>query len=118
MKKLLTETLQIDHHKIELEQAHRTGKLFPSSTRPIVIKFLRCKDKLEVFSKARALKGTDIFINEDFPEALQQKQKELLPAMRAAREKGEIAYLWYDKLIVHPPSQKPALRTRHNMLCL
>lgn len=77
VKKLLSEKLQIDHHKIELERAHKTGKPSPSSTRPrpIVVKFLRYKDKMEVLSKAKALKGTDIFINEDFSEAVRQKRK-------------------------------------------
>lgn len=77
VKKLLSEKLQIDHRKIELERAHKTGKPSPSSTRPrpIVVKFLRYKDKMEVLSKAKALKGTDIFINEDFSEAVRQKRK-------------------------------------------
>jgi len=117
VKKLLSEKLQIDHRRIELERAHRTGK--PSSSlpstrpRPIVAKFLRYKDKLEVLGKAKALKGTNIFINEDFPEAVRQKRKELLPAMRTARAEGKIAYLRNDKLIVHPPFQKPELKPKH-----
>ncbi len=116
VKKLLSEKLQIDPREIELERAHRSGKPSPSSTRPrpVIVKFLRYKDKLEVISKAKALKGMNIFINEDFPEAVQQKRKELLPAMWAARERGEIAYLRYDKLIVHSPSQKPVPGQRHN----
>lgn len=107
VRKLLKEKLKLDPLKIEIERAHRTGRI-PSSTRPrpIVVKFLRFKDKLEVLSNAKALKGTNIYINEDFPEAVRLKRKELLPAMKAAREKGDIAYLRYDKLIVHPPSQK------------
>ena len=118
MKKLLSEKLQIDHHRIELERADRTGKPPSSlpSTRPRPIltpKFLWYKDKLEVLSKAKALKGTNIFINKDFPEAVRQKRKELLPAMRTAWAEGKIAYLRYDKLIVHPPFQKPELKPKH-----
>ncbi|KAL7372326.1 hypothetical protein ABVT39_014222 [Epinephelus coioides] len=55
---------------------------------------------------AKKLKGTGIYINEDFSEAVRQKRKELLPAMRAARERGDIAYLSYDRLIVHAPGQR------------
>lgn len=44
VKKLLSEKLQIDHHRIELQRAHRTGKSsssLPSTRpRPIVAKFL------------------------------------------------------------------------------
>ena len=72
MRRLLTEMLQINHRTVGLERAHRTGRLSSSSTRPrpVVVKFLRHKDKLGVLSKAKALKGTNIFINEDFPEAV------------------------------------------------
>ena len=113
VKKLLSEKLELDPCKMEIERAHRIGKPSPSSTRPrpIVVKFLRFKDRVEVLNKAKVLKGTNIYINEDYPEAVRLKRKELLPAMRAAREKGEIAYLRYDKLIVHPPSQKLPLKS-------
>lgn len=109
VKKLLSEKLGIDHQKIELERAHRTGKTSSEATRPrpIVAKFLRFKDKQEVLSNAKKLAGTNIYINEDYPEAVRQKRKDLLPAMKEARKRGDIAYLRYDKLIVHPPSKKP-----------
>ncbi len=46
-------------------------------------------------SSAKKLKGTNIFINEDFSEALQLR-KELLPKLRAARDRGERAILKYE----------------------
>ena len=63
---MLSDKLHIDHRKIELERAHRTGRPSSSSTRPrpIVVKFLRYKDKLEVLTKVKALNDTDIFIDE------------------------------------------------------
>jgi len=102
--------------KIELDWAHRTGKpVTPSEKpRPIVVRFLRLKDKLAVLDKAKNLKGSGIFINEDFSETVRQRRKDLLPAMKAARERGDIAYLRYDKLIVHPPTQNPPQQRRAN----
>lgn len=106
VRKLFNENLQLDHLKLELEWAHRAGKpMLLKKPRPVVVRFLRMKDKLLVLDKAKNLKGSGIFINKDFPEAVQQKRKELLPAMKAAQERGDIAYLKYDKLIVHLPSQ-------------
>ena len=92
-----------------IERAHRTGN--PSGysgkrPRPIMIKFLRYKDKMDVLGKAKDLKGTKIYVNEDYTEAVRLKRKELIPAMKAARERGDIAYIRHDKLIVHPPAQK------------
>ena len=94
---------------MEIERAHRSGN--PSGysgkrPRPIVIKFLRHKDKMAVLGKAKELKGTSIYMNEDYSEGVKQKRRELIPAMKAARERGDIAYIRYDKLIVHPPTQK------------
>lgn len=74
--------------------------------RPIVARFLRFKDKVAVLERAKKLKGTNIFINEDFTEAVRQKRRDLLPALRAAREKGKIAYLRYGKLITRPATQR------------
>ena len=51
------------------------------------MKLLRIKDRDRVLSNAKKLKG--------------QKRRELLPQMKAARERGDFAVLRYDKLIVH-----------------
>lgn len=88
VRKLFSEKLQLDHLKIELDWAHRTGKPVTPSEKPrlqiIVVRFLRLKDKLAVLDKAKNLKGSGIFINEDFPETVRQSKKDLLPAMKAA----------------------------------
>lgn len=70
---------------------------------PIMVRFLRGKDKPAVLDRLKKLQGIGIFINEDFPEAVRQKRKELHPGLNAARERSEIQYSKYDKLIVHPP---------------
>ncbi|KAJ8390585.1 hypothetical protein AAFF_G00101910 [Aldrovandia affinis] len=106
---VITEKLHLDNSQMVIERAHRTGN--PSGysgkrPRPIVIKFLRYKDKMAVLSKAKDLKGTNIYVNDDYTEAVKQKRRELIPAMKAARERGDIAYIRFDRLIVHPASQK------------
>ena len=59
-----------------------------------------------MLEKAKKLKGTNIFINGDFTEAVQQKRRDLMPALKAAQDKGEIAYLRYDRLNTHPAKPK------------
>lgn len=46
--------------------------------RPVVERFLQLKNKLAVLDKAKNLKGSGIFINEDFPEAVRQKKEKNL----------------------------------------
>lgn len=113
---MFREKLDIVPTQIVIERAHRIGKSHvprsPSKEqgphtrsdrpRPIVVKLLRFKDKGTVLRKASKLRGTNIFINEDFPEAVRQRRKELLPKMMEARKNGLYAVLRYDKLITRP----------------
>jgi hypothetical protein len=62
------------------------------------------------------LRGTYIFLNRDYPEAVHQKRKELIPAMKAARAHRVIAYIRYDRLTVHTPSQKPGRDERAKLM--
>lgn len=71
-----------------------------------MVKFLWLKDKLAVLDKVKNLKGSGNFVSKDFPETVRQRRKELFPAMKAARERGDIAYLIYDKFIVCPITTK------------
>ena len=41
------------------------------------MKFLRFKDKLAVLEKAKCLKGSFVFINEDFSDAVRQRRNVL-----------------------------------------
>lgn len=108
VRKVLSQKLQLTR-EIEVERAHRTGrpKAEGDKPRPIVIKFLRHKDRAAVLQKAKCLKGTNIYINEDYTDHVRMKRKELMPELRAARNRGDIAYLRHDKLIVHPRSSTP-----------
>ncbi|CAL1591862.1 unnamed protein product [Knipowitschia caucasica] len=106
VKEILKEKLQLNH-VVEVERAHRVGK--PGGgrdwPRPIIARLLRWKDREEILQRAKRLKGTKILINED--ESIKRKRKELMPELRAARERGEMAFLRYDKLIIRPRSSTP-----------
>lgn len=106
VKQVVKEKLQLQR-EVEVERAHRTGKPGGDRPRPIVVKFLMRKDRTEILQRTRNLKGSRIYINEDFTEAVRRKRKELMPDLRAARERGDIAYLRQDKLIIHPRSSTP-----------
>ncbi|KAJ7987943.1 hypothetical protein DPEC_G00318480 [Dallia pectoralis] len=105
---VINEKLHLDSSQMVIERAHRTGNPSGYSGKRglSLVKFLRYKDKMAVLRKTKDLKGTNIYVNEDYTEAVRQKHKELIPAMKAARERGDIAYIRHDKLIVHPTAQK------------
>ena len=67
------------------------------------MKLLRFKDKEEILRRGSKLKGSKIYVNEDFTERVRQKRSELWPQLKEALDRGMVAYLRYDQLIVHPP---------------
>lgn len=87
VRAILVERLQLQH-SIEIERVHRTGKPAAGGNRPrsMVVKFLRSKDRSAVLERAKKLRGTNIYINEDHTDAVRMKRKELLPKLREARE--------------------------------
>ena len=52
----------LEQQKIEMERAHRTGKPVTNRERPrpIVVKFVKFKDKLAISEKEKNLKGSNI----------------------------------------------------------
>ena len=107
VRSLIAEKFKLDTGAMVIERAHRIGKRDPKGERqrPIVAKFLNFKDRELVWSRRKELKraAPGVYLNEDFSEAVRQKRKELLPKLREAWDRGDIAYFKFDHLVVHPP---------------
>ena len=73
-----------------------------SKHRQIVAKFQNLKTKEAILKNKKYLKGTNMFVREDFSEKILAKRKELLPKMHEERRKGNFAFLRYDKLVTYP----------------
>ena len=89
---------QVDTLKIE--RAHRTGATTAQRDRTIVVKFSSFKERDAIIREARTVKPRGVYVNEDYSQRVITRRKELLPQMREARERGKVAYLSFDKLIV------------------
>lgn len=100
VREILSSKLGLDDSEMEIERAHRIGQYQEGvSPEKLLVNFYV---KQTIMSSAKRLKGTNIFINEDFSEAFQLKRRELLPKLSAARDRGERAILKYDKLVILP----------------
>jgi len=95
---LLIEDLEITEPVI-IERAHRVGKLL-DKPRTIVCKILNWQDKENILSRARKLKGKNIFINEDFSEETTRIRKELFAQAKIHRCNGKYAKVIYNRLVV------------------
>ena len=67
----------------------------------IVFKLLSLKDKVKVLENCQKLRGSHIYINEDFCQATLQYRKELWKEVKRLREEEDkIAYLQYRSIVV------------------
>ncbi|XP_021350871.1 uncharacterized protein LOC110448770 [Mizuhopecten yessoensis] len=99
LRSFLHEQLGID--KVELGNTHRFGKHVRGRPRPIVARFLYNHDRANVLNNARHLKGTQYYINEQFPTEIEEKRRKLYPKMKELRQQGKRVKLVRDRLIVN-----------------
>ena len=94
---MLKERLDIENVKIE--RVHRARRKSRNKPRTIVCKLLGFKDKQIILRKAKLLKGTNIFINEDYCQDTVEYRKELWEEVKVLRSQGKIAYLNYRSIV-------------------
>ena len=91
---------------VQTERAHRSkkSKSNNNSQKPgtIVCKLLYYKQKDEILRNTKKLKGSNIFINEDFCHETMQYRKKLWEEVKNLRSQGKIAYLNYRSIVVVP----------------
>lgn len=100
VKSLLKESLELDEKNIIIERAHRTGKSKNGKPKQIVAKLLNYKDKETILKSSRKLKGSGIYINEDFSARVVKRRSEQQEALYQARREGKIAYFNVDRLVI------------------
>ena len=95
----LDNTMNINPDHIEIDRAHRLGSWRRDKVRPIVVKFLRYKDK-EAIRKAapEKLRGSRFGINEQFPKEVADRRRLLLPILKQEKNNRKRATLVIDKL--------------------
>ena len=103
VKEIFMKKLELENDII-IERAHRAGKSKygkKDQPRTIVCKLLSYKDKVKVLQYCKKLKGSHIYINEDFCQATLQYRKELWKEVKRLREEEDkIAYLQYLSIVV------------------
>ncbi|XP_065640514.1 uncharacterized protein LOC136073081 [Hydra vulgaris] len=85
--------------EIIVERAYRIGKIKEDkSPRTMIIKLLDFQNKK--LTSAKNLKGTGIFINEDFSNETMEIRKKLWEEVKRLRKEGKYAIIKYDKIFV------------------
>ncbi|CAH1112578.1 unnamed protein product [Psylliodes chrysocephalus] len=84
-----------------IDEVRRMGKYNIERKRPIIVKLNRESTKIMILQKNRRLKGTNIWIDEDYPKEVQEERRKLIIKIKEARNKGHKAQLRYNKLIIN-----------------
>lgn len=84
----------------DINKIYRLGKRKRENNkpRPVLCSFISNWKKTEIIKSKKNLKS--IYIAEDYSKDVLKKRKELQAKLIEERQKGNIAYLKYDKLIV------------------
>lgn len=90
-----------DAATIRVIRCHRLGPRTGTRPRSIIVRFHWFGDRTMVWESRQKLKGTNLFLNEDFPKEINERRKTLLPLMKAARQNGHRANLNVDKMHIN-----------------
>ncbi|XP_041379098.1 uncharacterized protein LOC121391585 [Gigantopelta aegis] len=99
IEKVCADKLEISDTLL-IDRAHMIGKISPGRDRPIVVKFSSFRQKEQVRKSSFKLKNTNFGIGEQFPKAVQEKRKLLMPAFKKAREENRSTAVVRDKLYI------------------
>ncbi|KAL1447204.1 hypothetical protein WDU94_013866 [Cyamophila willieti] len=94
---LLKNRLEVNLEKDQIDFTRVSGK---DKKGPIIMGLLSWNKKAEILSKTGKLKGTNIYIGQDFPPDVLAKRKTLIPVMMNHRKEGRHAVIRYDRLVV------------------
>lgn len=88
--------------QVDLNSLDLVKRLGPNTVkkRPVLIRFLALRGKMEVLKLAKNLKGTGLILSEDFPPHVREIRKKLYPYWKAAKEEKKKVYMKYDKLFI------------------
>ncbi|XP_049871722.1 uncharacterized protein LOC126370734 [Pectinophora gossypiella] len=112
LKETFNLDLNIKIEEYDINKIYRLGnrKSDSNKTRPVLCSFVNNWKKTEIIKNKKNLKN--IYITEDYSKDVLGKRKELQAKLIEERQKGNIAYLKYDKLIVKENNHSQEKRKR------
>ena len=102
VRKFMADKMMIENvDKIEIARAHRFGKSRSDRPRPLVVRFEKYKDKERVARHGKNLQGLNYGVNDQFPQEVMNRRKNLFPILRKARQNQIRAVIKVDKLYIN-----------------
>nr|KAG5704580.1 hypothetical protein BaRGS_031844 [Batillaria attramentaria] len=95
-KEFLIDKLELPE-TVQFDRVHRTN-IKPNA--PIIARCVLYKDKVSILKARAKLKGSNIFVNEDFSLRVREIRRKLLVHMKEAKAAGKRSILVYDHLVI------------------
>lgn len=83
-----------------IERCHRLGSKRPNKIRPVIIKLIDFQEKLRILKNCTKLKGSTLYVTEDYSLKVRQTRKKLWDSTASHREQNESVKLVFDKVLV------------------
>lgn len=103
--KLIKESLKLNIGETEIECIRRIGKL-GNKPRPLAVTFTTLGAKIRILKNKKMLDGTNIYIKPEFPQKILKVREDLKNQQKQELEKGNKAFIRYDKLIITEKNNK------------
>ncbi len=101
MQSVFRNNLQVgDVEMIKFDRFHRLGRYNSSRQRAVIIRFNWYRDRMRVWERRKNLKGSKLFLKEDFSHTTKEARGTLYPYLRAAISAGKRATQVGDKLLI------------------
>lgn len=96
---IITNIVKVEIQETELQSIRRMGKK-GDRPRPVSVTLSTLGKKIQILKNKKNLSNTNIYIKEEFPPNILKMRTELKIEQQKEIEKGNIAFLKYDKLII------------------
>ena len=96
VNEMITDKLEM----AETFQFDRVHRLNAKPDSPIVARCTFFRDKQKILKEKRKLKGSTVFVSEDFSALVRETRKKLAPHLKAAKSNGKKATMVYDHLVI------------------
>jgi hypothetical protein len=96
LREVITDNCEIAED-IEFDRVHRLGSKVNA---PVIARCTFYKDKVKLLKAKQKLKGSDIFIGEDFSRGVRETRKKLSVFLKAKKDEGQNAKMVHDHLVV------------------
>lgn len=98
---LINQKLNIDCNFSDIRDIYRIGQKTADKNRPTVVEFINYKLRTEILANSKKLKGTGIFITNDYTPEDYEKHKILIAHLKTARSNNHHAVIKNNVLIIN-----------------